>query len=372
MSPPAASVRATAPVRIADVGGWTDTWFGAPGRVCNVAVGPGVTVDASVIPRPGGGPVLLRAPGVALDTVVDPGAASTDAPAAAALLIHAVGAVLDDVTLPADLGVEVRVHSEVPPGASVGTSATVLVAVVAALDALLAHGRHSPADVAALAHLVETGRAGREAGVQDHWAAAMGGVGLLVVDPYPRVEHRSVTVPPDALAELRRRTVTVSVGHHDSSAVHRRVIGALTAGGPGRPPRREPGDHPALARLAHLADDAAAALAAGDLDEWAEVLVRSVDAQAALHHELVGARHRAVIATARRLGAVGWKVNGAGGEGGSVTVVLGDGPTAATADELAGAVAALDATWTLLALEPSAGLRVVVGPAEEHGGSGVA
>ena len=45
-SAPVQAATATAPVRIADVGGWTDTWFGSPGHVCHLAVGPGVTVRA--------------------------------------------------------------------------------------------------------------------------------------------------------------------------------------------------------------------------------------------------------------------------------------------------------------------------------------
>ena len=48
-------VRATAPVRVADVGGWTDTWFGSPGQVCSVAVGPAVSggvVSAGVLSQP--------------------------------------------------------------------------------------------------------------------------------------------------------------------------------------------------------------------------------------------------------------------------------------------------------------------------------
>ena len=38
-------IEASAPVRICDNGGWTDTWFGGPGRVVNIAVTPGVEVS---------------------------------------------------------------------------------------------------------------------------------------------------------------------------------------------------------------------------------------------------------------------------------------------------------------------------------------
>lgn len=55
------AVRAHAPVRVCDVGGWTDTWFGSPGQVCSVAVSPGVEVLAELV-----GPTDLTTGGVHL------------------------------------------------------------------------------------------------------------------------------------------------------------------------------------------------------------------------------------------------------------------------------------------------------------------
>ena len=49
-------VVATAPTRICDCGGWTDTWFAGHGAVLHIAIMPGVrvTVDAaaSAVPHP--------------------------------------------------------------------------------------------------------------------------------------------------------------------------------------------------------------------------------------------------------------------------------------------------------------------------------
>ena len=50
-------VHASAPIRICDNGGWTDTWFGGPGRVVNIAVEPGVEVAVSGAEGPE--PVML-------------------------------------------------------------------------------------------------------------------------------------------------------------------------------------------------------------------------------------------------------------------------------------------------------------------------
>jgi D-glycero-alpha-D-manno-heptose-7-phosphate kinase len=361
---PGASVRATAPVRVADVGGWTDTWFGSPGQVCHLAVGPGVAVDAALVPRAGGGgraPVRAHLPDVDAEPLaVGPGGAggwATPTPGRHPLVEHAVAAVLEGVELPEDLAVDVVVRSAVPPGASLGTSASVVVAVLGALDALVAGGARSPEDLAALAHRVETERAGRQAGVQDQWAAAFGGAELLAIGPYPEVRRRALDVPAPALAELGERLVTVVFGPHDSSAVHHAVIDALlSCGGV-----EHDGARQALRRLSALAVEAAGALEAGEVDRWGRLLVDATDAQAALHPSLVGPRHQAAIDVAHRQGATGWKVNGAGGEGGSLTVVLGDGPTSGSRQDLVDALERLDRSWRVVDLGPAAGLRVTAG-----------
>lgn len=349
----ARGARASAPVRVADVGGWTDTWFGSPGRVCHLAVGPGVTAVARVLPADDavGGAVHLVAPDVGLDALVRAEPVDVDP-----LLGHAVLAGLDGARIDPAVRVELEVRSAVPPGASLGTSAAVLVAVLAALDALVAPvaGRpvRSGPELARLAHEVETERAGRQAGVQDQWAAAMGGAGLLAIGPYPDVRHEALEVPAEALEALGDRLVTVVFGPHDSSAVHRQVIDALvTCSGVEHHHARE-----ALASLSRLAGDAADALRAGDLERWAEVLVASVDAQAALHPGLVGEPHRRALDVARVTGARGWKVNGAGGDGGSLTVLVGPEPGAA--DALGAALAAADPTWRVLRLRPARGVAV--------------
>ena len=65
------------------------------------------------------------------------------------------------------------------------------------------------------------------------------------------------------------------------------------------------------------------ALYAGDFDALGRAMIENTEAQANLHPDLVSPRHQAVIEVARRHGAIGWKVNGAGGDGGSVTLLGG-------------------------------------------------
>jgi len=348
-------VVATAPVRVADVGGWTDTWFGSPGQVCSLAVGPGVMVEASVVaaaPQGGVLPVRIEAPALGEEYWCGP---SPDRgwrrpiPGRHPLIEHAVATVLEDACLPHDATVEVRISSQVPAGASLGTSASVVVTVLAALDALLARPR-SASDLAAAAHEVETTRAGRESGVADQWAAAFGGCALLAISPYPTVRRRAIELDPSVETALAERLVTVAFGPHDSSAVHSEVIDAMVGcGGPAHDRARA-----SLGRLAALAGDAAAALRVGDVDRWAEVLVESTEAQARLHPGLVGPTHRAAVDAASAAGAVGWKVNGAGGGGGSLTAVSRPGGAASLRAALTGAVP----NSQVLVLRPVGGLDV--------------
>jgi D-glycero-alpha-D-manno-heptose-7-phosphate kinase len=53
-------------------------------------------------------------------------------------------------------------------------------------------------------------------------------------------------------------------------------------------------------------------------------MIDNTDAQRRLHPMLVSADADKVIEIARSHGVLGWKVNGAGGEGGSLTLLCGD------------------------------------------------
>ena len=74
----------------------------------------------------------------------------------------------------------------------------------------------------------------------------------------------------------------------------------------------------------------------------------------ALHPALVSPMARKVIDLARRHGAAGWKVNGAGGDGGTVSVLGPEDP-----DKLQKALATVE-SLTVLDLQPSPeGVRVI-------------
>jgi D-glycero-alpha-D-manno-heptose-7-phosphate kinase len=302
-----ATIRANAPVRVCDAGGWTDTWFAREGLVCSVAVGPGAEIVVELDDHVG--PVTLEVRATNERYTVTPG----DAPPGRHPLLEAA---VTRVPPPDRRAARVRVASAVPAGSGTGTSAAVVVALLSALRA----ARDEPAcadDVARDAHALETGL-GRQSGVQDQYAAAHGGANTIHVERYPQATVRPITLPDDVVAALDARLLTVYLGEpHESSALHEKVIASLERDGEGGQK---------LQALRDAATDAAHALSVGDLDAFGAALAENTRLQARLDPSLVSADARKLIELAHGTGASGWKVNGAGGEGGSVTVVASADP----------------------------------------------
>ncbi len=300
-------VNAVAPIRVCDIGGWTDTWFSGQGKVFNVGVSPYVEVQVTVHPVDAfPQPVVLVAENYGDRYTFEPSAPPGRHP----LLETAVG----EIGLPDGVSVEINVFSEVPAGSATGTSASATVALLGALD-FLTPGRLTPHEVASIAHRVETERLGVQSGIQDQLCAAYGGVNFIEMPSYPHASVSPLSVPDPVWWELERRLVLLYLGRaHVSSKVHERVIAHLEAEGQ-RAPQLE-----LLRRAATRARDA---FCAGDFRALGQVMIENTEAQAGLHPELVSSRARAAISVAAEHGAVGWKVNGAGGEGGSLTLLCG-------------------------------------------------
>jgi D-glycero-alpha-D-manno-heptose-7-phosphate kinase len=300
-------VNAAAPIRICDIGGWTDTWFAGRGSVFNIAVSPYVEVRIAVHAVDAlAARVILNAENYGDHFAFAPGALPGRHP----LLEAAV----DDVGLPDDVSVEIDIASDAPAGGSTGTSASAVVALIAALDALTP-GRMTAHEIAYAAHRIEVDRLGMQAGIQDQLCAAYGGINYIEMTSYPHATVSQLSMPDAIRSELERCLVLLYLGRaHVSSDVHDRVITALEGRGD---------SSPELERLRRAAQAARDAVHARDLPALGRAMISNTDAQRDLHPELVGGDARMVIDVARANGALGWKVNGAGGDGGSLTLLCG-------------------------------------------------
>jgi D-glycero-alpha-D-manno-heptose-7-phosphate kinase len=303
------TVHARAPLRINDIGGWTDTWFAKQGNVLNLAVSPPVEVQIRVRENEEGTEerVLVRAENYGETFAVIP-----EKPASRphAFLQHTIAM----VRIPREWRLEIDIFSPVPAGISMGTSASVCVALLGALN-FLAGPRATPDEIAALAHRVETEKLGQQSGIQDQICAARGGVTYIRMFDYPKAEITGLELAPSIWEELDRRTCLVFLGKpHSSSVIHDEVIARLETGGPlfGQ-----------IETMKRLAEEARDHLLRGDLESYGRAMTENNECQRGLYADLISPEADLVIETARRHGASGWKVNGAGGQGGSLAVLAG-------------------------------------------------
>ena len=300
-------IKCTAPIRICDLGGWTDTWFAGTGRVLNFAVFPSVEVTVVTRPRRAREPhITIRAENYHdVYDIKDKAKTWTKHP-----LIEAAFKLF---ALPGDLHLEVTIFSEAPVGASTGTSAAVSVAIIGALD-LLASRSLTSYEIARKAHYVETGLLGFQSGIQDQLSSAYGGINFIEMTKYPEASVSPIDVPQELLWELESRFLLIYLGKpHSSSAVHETVIRRL---------EQSPRFRKHLEPLREAASTGKQALLRGDLAAFGQAMIDNTEAQRCLHPDLVGERATQVIEAAKQFGIAGYKVNGAGGAGGSVTLLL--------------------------------------------------
>jgi D-glycero-alpha-D-manno-heptose-7-phosphate kinase len=314
------TIHATAPIRICDNGGWTDTWVARRGKVFNLAVRPLVGVRIDAFPAGSrGARVVLHAEnyGVRYAPVLE---ASTWGP-------HPLlEAAFREIPPPVGVDIEVTIRSDAPAGASTGTSAAVLVALLGALDRL-AQGHRTPQEIAMAAHAVETVHLGRQSGIQDQLASAFGGSNFIEIADYPRAVVTPLPLPETVRRALQRRMALIYLGRpHSSSAVHEKVMRNLEGRGP---------DCAELEALRAAAERSRDALLAEDLDALGRAMRDNTATQAQMHPELVHRDAWRAIGIAAAHGAAGWKVNGAGGDGGSIALLAAARPGARRALVLA-------------------------------------
>jgi len=300
-------IRSSAPLRINDIGGWTDTWFARKGAVLNISVGPPVKIVIKVFQheKKDSPIVLVHAKDYQESFRFNPGKPD--------FRVHPIiqGAV-SSIEIPREISLEIIVESALPAASSMGTSAAVCAALLGGLDVLVCSNL-SHHEIVSLAHRVETKKLGLQSGIQDQIAAVYGGICFIDMHCYPQASVEKLSLNKNIRDQVKKRLVSVYLGDaHSSSKLHERVIHSLENGGPGLIQ---------IKKMEGLAREAKKVLQAGDLLEYGRIMIENNECQRTLHPDLISEKADAVIKTAKESGAVGWKVNGAGGRGGSISIL---------------------------------------------------
>lgn len=203
-------------------------------------------------------------------------------------------------------GFDLYLHTDAPPGSGLGSSSSLMVAVMG----LMREWQRLSLDEAAVADLawrLERQELGIPGGMQDQYAAAFGGWNFI------EFRGREVLVNPLRLApgvrnELEHNLVLCFTGST-------RVADGIVADQTERYQRGEIASLDGLRRQKQLALEMKNLLLARRLQEFGELLHEAWTYKKRMSPHISNPRLDAIYAAARAAGALGGKLNGAGGGG---------------------------------------------------------
>jgi D-glycero-alpha-D-manno-heptose-7-phosphate kinase len=239
-------------------------------------------------------------------------------------------------------GFDLSLHSNAPPGSGLGSSSAMMVALIAVLAERSGHGL-TDYEMAEHAYELERRDLGIKGGLQDQYAAAFGGFNFIEMTG-DRVVVNPLRVAADVVLELEHNLMLVFTGT-TRTADH--IIDDQTE-------RFEAGEEEALAGLREqkaLAVEMKDALLRRRLRDFGDLLHTAWEAKKKMSGRISNPRIDEIYEEARRAGALGGKVTGAGG-GGYVLLYC----RADAKHRVAQRMLELDAAVTEFAFEP-AGVR---------------
>ncbi len=201
---------------------------------------------------------------------------------------------------------EINTCSDCPPGSGLGSSSALVVAILGGLCEWSAKPMERER-IAETAYLIERTDVGIPGGMQDQYAAAMGGFNLI------RFEKQGVTVKPLAISgavrnELEYRLLLCSTGTtRPSGGILGRQIKSYREG--------NPTVLEALHEIKKLTLDLNDELVRGRVEEFGELLGQEWDLKKKLDPAISNEDVDKLYHTALENGAIGGKLLGAGGGG---------------------------------------------------------
>lgn len=287
-----------APVRVCDIGGWTDTWFYKQGAVINFCVD---LYSYIRLVENNSNSINIISENLDLNAKIkDYRQIEYDG------ILDLLKAAVKRMEIKSGLNIYAR--SDAPPSCGTGTSASITVALIGALSKF-SDKYLSPYQIAELAHKLETEELGLESGVQDQYAAAFGGINFMEIN-YPVVKISNIKVDNKRIFELESQMILVYFGSRSSSEMHLQVIQNFKEG--------NESTIKAFDILKESAYEMVRAINSEDIHEVGEIMNKNWESQKALHSMMTPPIIKKTEKLAFQNGAIGFKCNGAGGGGSAV------------------------------------------------------
>ena len=203
---------------------------------------------------------------------------------------------------------EIASGSDVPPGTGLGSSGAYTVCVLRSLELAAGRQSRSPAELAEAACEIEIDVLGRTVGKQDQYAAAHGGVRAYSFNPDDSVVARPLDLPGEVRAALRDQFLLFYTGKERSASEILSHQVSRTLAGDADAERN-------LARTEELARATCATLEAGELHRLEELMDEQWEVKRARAPGAVPDEIEELRAHAKKAGALGVILVGAGGGG---------------------------------------------------------
>ncbi len=293
-------IHSKAPVRICDIGGWTDTWFYPKGAIFSISID--LCSHIRIIPN------FSKIINIFSENLK----LRTEIRDFYKIRYNGTLDLLKAAVKRMNIkeGIDIYVKAEAPPGCGTGTSASVAVALIAALTHFLQEDL-KPGEIAELAHNLEIEELRLESGVQDQYAAAYGGINFMEID-YPSVKIIPMNVKKKRLEELENQLILVYLGSRSSNKMHKAVIENYRKG--------DKSTLKSLEIMKNCVYEMREVINSENLELIGKVMNKNWEAQKKLHPLMVNPIINEVEKIAKNNGAIGIKLNGAGG-GGSATIL---------------------------------------------------
>ncbi len=203
-------------------------------------------------------------------------------------------------------GLDFFLHSDAPPGSGLGSSSALVVALIGLFNQWL-HLPLNNYEIAEFAYRIERIDMGFKGGKQDQFAATFGGFNFIEFSREGTVVN-PLRVTPDVLNELHYNLLLCYTGktRHSDPIINSQVQGYV---------RRQDEVLRAMSELKRIALDLKNALLKGRLDDFGALLHDAWLNKRKMASQISNPHIDELYAAARKSGALGGKISGAGGGG---------------------------------------------------------
>ncbi len=204
-------------------------------------------------------------------------------------------------------GLDVFLRSDIPPKSGLGSSASAFVALIGLFNHLRGEKRLTNYEIAELAYRLERIELGIGGGYQDQYATTFGGLNFIEFFP-THVRVNPLRIKADHLRELEKNLVLAHLSERGSS-------GDIVADQAQKYNQKDAVVVEAMDMIRDIAQEMKYALIRGDLERFGSLLHEGWEHKKRFSPLITTSEINKIYELARKHGAIGGKITGAGGGG---------------------------------------------------------